>query len=377
MSEKQLFNSDSISPSDIYAIVEILEGNGVILAPVETVYGLITKAFRHQPFKRLDEIKGARTAPYSVLFNSVEQVEMWVGALSQAQRGVIYELSSKGATFILGVGLDFPAGFRYQSHGMGVRIRPESVLSEVSRLLSEPLWATSANRSGRPAPGAFDQIETEIFDSVDAVIETKSLRWGIASTVTNLQSKPFKVIRKGPNQELVDKTLSTWNRVYTVLVVCTGNICRSPIAALALAEELRVLQTPDYLVDSAGTCGLPAYPATDKMVEIAGEWGIDLTRHSSKELSENLVAGADLILVMTEIHRADIERRYSHLAPNIGLLGEPIGLQSISDPYQLSKAQYLACSELILQSVKAWAKLIHAQISDQTEPGESHDRVEA
>jgi protein-tyrosine phosphatase len=90
----------------------------------------------------------------------------------------------------------------------------------------------------------------------------------------------------------------------TILVVCTGNICRSPIAEGFLRAELaRRFGEGGPDVSSAGTAGWQGSPATDEGVRAAGELGVDITGHRARKLRGEMIRGSDLILAMATGHR--------------------------------------------------------------------------
>lgn len=96
-----------------------------------------------------------------------------------------------------------------------------------------------------------------------------------------------------------------------IMTVCTGNICRSPLAALVIASRLSDLGIVAY---SAGVRGLADAPMTADAVDLAVARGIpaaDAARHRSRFLTERHLAGPDLILAMTRDHR----RAIAELAP--------------------------------------------------------------
>jgi len=92
-----------------------------------------------------------------------------------------------------------------------------------------------------------------------------------------------------------------------ILVVCTGNICRSPIAEGILREELQRRlggDAPDVI--SAGVSGWDGSPATPEAVEAATERGADISGHVARRLSRKDIERADLILCMAGEHRQDV-----------------------------------------------------------------------
>lgn len=96
-----------------------------------------------------------------------------------------------------------------------------------------------------------------------------------------------------------------------IMTVCTGNICRSPLAELLLATRLADL---DAEVHSAGVRGLSAAPMTPEAIDLAIEYGVteaDADAHRSRFLTEAMLVSPDLILAMTREHRREI----AELAP--------------------------------------------------------------
>jgi len=88
-----------------------------------------------------------------------------------------------------------------------------------------------------------------------------------------------------------------------VLVVCTGNVCRSPIAEGLLRAAFAERLGPDVLeVASAGTMGWTGSGAHPRSIRAAGEHGVDISDHRAREVSDEDVARADLIIAMAPEH---------------------------------------------------------------------------
>lgn len=90
-------------------------------------------------------------------------------------------------------------------------------------------------------------------------------------------------------------------RPFTVLFVCTGNICRSAIAEHVLRE---MLPTGEVSVMSSGTRSMVGRPMTQEAVRVALHGGARSTSHSARDLSEAQITASDLILTATRAHRS-------------------------------------------------------------------------
>jgi len=94
------------------------------------------------------------------------------------------------------------------------------------------------------------------------------------------------------------------SRPARVLVLCTANVCRSPLGA-ALLDRLASEQLSPGAVEvlSAGTHARPGEPAAGETARIAARWQVDLSGHRARPMTRDLVAGADLVLAMEDAHR--------------------------------------------------------------------------
>jgi protein-tyrosine phosphatase len=147
------------------------------------------------------------------------------------------------------------------------------------------------------------------------------------------------------------------SRVYRVLFVCTGNTCRSPMAAAALRTELGT-DADRVEVWSAGTAAGDGQPASDGSLEVTGADGLDLRSHRSRRLSGDLARSADVILAMEPRHRDAIEklgvpRERVHVLSEWPEPGEPE--LPVDDPIGGSREAYEECWRRIRRHVKRLA----------------------
>lgn len=140
--------------------------------------------------------------------------------------------------------------------------------------------------------------------------------------------------------------------ISSVLVVCTGNICRSPMAAAVLSKKA---QEADYRlqVASAGTGALVGCSPPPAAVEVMAETGIDISGHRARQLTDALALRYELILAMEEVQRRWIEQQWPILRGRVHLLG---GSEDVPDPYGKPREVFEECLSRINAGVEAWSK---------------------
>lgn len=132
-----------------------------------------------------------------------------------------------------------------------------------------------------------------------------------------------------------------------ILIVCTANICRSPMAMVLLERKLQEQGVPGiWQVTSAGTWGRDGFPASKHGANLMQAWGMDLGGHSSRIIDKTIIAEADLVLVMEKGHQEALRAEFPELADQIFLLSEMTGYRlDIGDPYGGPKEEYLETAQ--------------------------------
>lgn len=138
--------------------------------------------------------------------------------------------------------------------------------------------------------------------------------------------------------------------IKTVLVVCVGNICRSP-----LGERLLQTHAPQLVVTSAGIGALVGKSADATATEVAAGHNVSLDGHIARQFSAELGRAADLILVMEAGHKAQIARDTPQLSGKTMLLDHWTGAKGIADPFQKSAEFHELVYAQIETAAKAWA----------------------
>jgi protein-tyrosine-phosphatase len=156
--------------------------------------------------------------------------------------------------------------------------------------------------------------------------------------------------------------------VRRILIVCTANQCRSPMAAGLLARRLQQAGIAgDFQVSSAGTWAEPDRPATPFAVAALAERGVDLSGHRSREVTASAVAEAQLVLVMTEGHRAALETEFRPPAGRLALFSQLAGgTWDIADPIGQPLEAYRATADELDQLLASgWARILGEEPDDR------------
>jgi protein-tyrosine-phosphatase len=133
-----------------------------------------------------------------------------------------------------------------------------------------------------------------------------------------------------------------------ILFVCTGNLCRSPMAAGLLRRRLADEGLDDRQVISAGVWAADGRQASENAIAVMAERGIDISDHIAHTISGDDVAEADLILVMEREQSQMIRNTWPQYAWKIRRLSEMAGeRQDVRDPYSGSLAEYRTCADTI------------------------------
>ena len=185
------------------------------------------------------------------------------------------------------------------------------------------------------------------------IVDGGPCRFAKSSTIVRIGSGPcgdgrITIEREGVYDERTVRRLMRW----TLLLVCSGNTCRSPMAQ-AMAQEFLArqrgigvedLEAAGLQVRSAGTFAAEGSPASPFAIQTMADMGLDLTRHRAARLTPQLLQSADLVYCMTSAHRAEAERVCPAAAHKITTVDPD---RDVEDPIGDGPKAYQRCAELI------------------------------
>ncbi|MDM4769747.1 low molecular weight protein-tyrosine-phosphatase [Solimonas sp. SE-A11] len=136
-----------------------------------------------------------------------------------------------------------------------------------------------------------------------------------------------------------------------IAVICTGNICRSPIGEGLLKARL---QGGDNMVVSAGIGALVGAPADGHAIDVMRAKNHDITSHRAQQATLGLLSSMDLILTMDQTHSDWINRQYPQLRGRVHKILKWNGNLDVEDPYRLPLAAFEKAYADIDTGVERW-----------------------
>ncbi len=140
-----------------------------------------------------------------------------------------------------------------------------------------------------------------------------------------------------------------------IIVICAGNICRSPIAEAVLRKQV---VSANIQVCSAGVAALVNHQADPLAQEVARDHGYDISTHRAQQATQALLTSMDLILTLDQTHSEWIRSRFPSLYGRVHKLGRWQNNADVEDPYRLPKAAFEQAYQDIERYCADWAKKI-------------------
>jgi tRNA threonylcarbamoyl adenosine modification protein (Sua5/YciO/YrdC/YwlC family) len=331
----------------VHRAVQTLAEGKLVVFPTETVYGLAASARRPDGVRRIFEAKGRQeNSPLALAIRSVEDALDYAPNLGIKAQRLARRCWPGPVTLVVKHGDDeslvrqLPSEVRTAvapNGEVGLRVPAHAAVLDVLHMLAGPIALTSANLSGQPDAVTAEAAIQSLGQHVGLVLDDGPCRYGQPSTVVRASDDSYECLREG----VVPKSALERLASMLIVIVCTGNTCRSPMAEHLLrklvAEKLGCsideTEQRGVIVASAGVSASPGGCAAPEAVEVMKKaHGLDLSRHESQPLSDKLVKHADTILALTNAHRQAIIRRWPEIAARTevmrldrGDIEDPIG----------------------------------------------------
>ncbi len=339
----------------------------LVVFPTETVYGIGVAAASDAGYRALIDLKTRPPgSPFAIHLPDPQAAGHYVDMSSPLLSRLIRKAFPGPVTLVLDVteetigrkikalGLGPEIRDRiYHNHTVGLRCPDHPLASVALNAVHGPVVASSANLRGDPPPHDAQTAQRSIGKHAAITLDGGMSQFTKPSTVVRVKQDPtgltdFTVLREGVYDKRMIQRMLRW----TMLVVCSGNTCRSPMAQMLalqlLAEQrgvaMKDLEAAGIAVISAGTSAGAGLEATEQAQITMNRLDLDLSSHQSQPLTAQMVHEADVIYCMTESHLQNVLRLEPAAASKVHMLDES---GDIDDPFGADVTVYARCAEVI------------------------------
>jgi tRNA threonylcarbamoyl adenosine modification protein (Sua5/YciO/YrdC/YwlC family) len=330
---------------------ELLRSGGVVTLPTETVYGAAGLVTHESARKRLADLRGggggnggANATPFTLHLARRDDARQYLGDLNEFEERLLRKLWPGPVGLVFDVpaerrrgasaALKLPESEIYDGETITLRCPDHVVATDVLSAVDGPVAMTVAGANAAGAHWTPEAMAQELDGKVDLIFDAGPSHYLKPSTILRVSKDGYEIVRQGVYDErIIQRLLRT-----TILFVCSGNTCRSPMAEAitrrVLAEQLHVPEPElearkGISVLSAGSYALPGARANPHAVEALRDLGADLSHHRSRPLTVELIHQADVIYTMGRSHAAAVQALVPSALEKVATL-DPAG--DIDDP---------------------------------------------
>lgn len=321
----QLDRTKRLNHDAIRQAAEVMMNGGLVAFPTETVYGVGACTRSKTGLARLRALKDRPPGkPFGLMVPSASAAHWFVPFMPALPRRLMRKAWPGPLTIVVPVEhpLYCPAADVFGAEAVeplfnddstiGLRCPDDPIALALLERVDGPIVSASANRASESPALNAEEVLASIGKDVELVLDGGPVPYGVASTVVRITAggRGYQILRAG----LLDERTIDKMAVETWLFVCTGNTCRSPMAAAIARARLATmigcreddLPAAGYRVLSAGVLAADGVPATPSAVEAVTALRGDLSAHKAARLTVDAIRQADRIFVMTEAHRDSV-----------------------------------------------------------------------
>ncbi|MFQ5493836.1 MAG: L-threonylcarbamoyladenylate synthase [Phycisphaerae bacterium] len=338
---------------------EVLSHGGLVAFRTETVYGLGVRADDDDAVARLRTLKQRPEGKgFTVQVSAAAAVHRFAPDLnglaarliSRAWPGpltLVVPVADPASTPVMAELGRSAASALFVEGTVGLRCPDDAVTREILSACPAPVVAASANLAGEAPPSSGDAVLKALDGRFDLLIDAGPTRYAKPSTIVRVADGAYHILREGVLDDRILRRFSTLR----ILLVCTGNTCRSAMAAV-LAEKMiadrvgcDVADLSDRKIEifSAGTFG-GAGGASPHAVQVMAQRGLDLSNHQSAALTAEMVRQADHVFCMTRAHCDAVSSMVPAAKDRVQRL---VDHADVDDPVGGDRQTYERCAQTI------------------------------